>query len=147
VPECTTSFYFRTRAALLRAVAERVAELDLKDLTAATSAPPVIRPSRRPCARTPRFYALIRADAADAAGGRGISGTVVEPPDPALMMFISGVMLTRSSGKDGCGRRRSWIAYSRESSQVLRCNMIRRRSLSRPPAWDRDPTLPVRTFR
>lgn len=32
VPEGTTSFYFRTRSALLRAVAERVAELDLASL-------------------------------------------------------------------------------------------------------------------
>lgn len=32
VPDGTTSFYFRTRAALLRAVAERVAELDLAAL-------------------------------------------------------------------------------------------------------------------
>jgi DNA-binding transcriptional regulator YbjK len=32
VPEGTTSFYFRTRSALLHAVAERVAELDLAGL-------------------------------------------------------------------------------------------------------------------
>src|SRR5205807_7370136 len=32
VPEGTTSFYFRTRSALLRAVAERVVELDLASL-------------------------------------------------------------------------------------------------------------------
>ena len=30
VPDGTTSFYFRTRSALLRAVAERLAELDLR---------------------------------------------------------------------------------------------------------------------
>lgn len=36
VADGTTSFYFRTRSALLQAVAARVAELDLKDLTAAT---------------------------------------------------------------------------------------------------------------
>lgn len=36
VPDGTTSFYFRTRSALLQAVAVRVSELDLKDLTAAT---------------------------------------------------------------------------------------------------------------
>ncbi|MDV3126708.1 TetR/AcrR family transcriptional regulator [Mycobacterium sp. 21AC1] len=40
MPDGTTSFYFRTSAALLRAVADRVAELDLKDLTAATGEPP-----------------------------------------------------------------------------------------------------------
>lgn len=39
VPDGTTSFYFRTSSALLRAVADRVAELDLKDLTAATREP------------------------------------------------------------------------------------------------------------
>ena len=36
VPDGTTSFYFRTRLALLRGVAERVAELDLADLRSAT---------------------------------------------------------------------------------------------------------------
>ncbi|MDY6997237.1 MAG: TetR family transcriptional regulator C-terminal domain-containing protein [Actinomycetota bacterium] len=36
VPDGTTSFYFRTRSALIHAVAARVAELDRKDLTAAT---------------------------------------------------------------------------------------------------------------
>lgn len=41
VPDGTTSFYFRTRSALLQAVAIRVSELDLKDLTAATRAQPV----------------------------------------------------------------------------------------------------------
>ncbi|ORV41152.1 TetR family transcriptional regulator [Mycolicibacter engbaekii] len=42
VADGTTSFYFRTRSALLQAVAIRVSELDLKDLTAATrtQAPP-----------------------------------------------------------------------------------------------------------
>lgn len=34
VPDGTTSFYFRTRSALLRAVAERLAELDLASLQA-----------------------------------------------------------------------------------------------------------------
>ncbi len=39
-PDGTTSFYFRTRSALLRAVAERVVELDLADLqSVADSAP------------------------------------------------------------------------------------------------------------
>lgn len=40
VPDGTTSFYFRTRSALLQAVAVRVSELDLKDLTAATRSQP-----------------------------------------------------------------------------------------------------------
>lgn len=35
VPDGTTSFYFRTRSALLRAVAERLAELDLASLQSA----------------------------------------------------------------------------------------------------------------
>lgn len=39
VPDGTTSFYFRTRSALLQAVAVRISELDLKDLTAATRLP------------------------------------------------------------------------------------------------------------
>ncbi|AWT51720.1 TetR/AcrR family transcriptional regulator [Mycolicibacterium smegmatis] len=39
VPDGTTSFYFRTSSALLHAVAGRVAELDLQDLTAATEPP------------------------------------------------------------------------------------------------------------
>lgn len=38
-PGGTTSFYFRTSSALLQAVAGRIAELDLKDLTAATGQP------------------------------------------------------------------------------------------------------------
>ncbi len=38
-PDGTTSFYFRTSSALLCAVAERVAELDRKDLRAATRDP------------------------------------------------------------------------------------------------------------
>jgi DNA-binding transcriptional regulator YbjK len=39
VPDGTTSFYFRTRTALIHAVAERVTELDLADLSAATAQP------------------------------------------------------------------------------------------------------------
>lgn len=39
VPDGTTSFYFRTSSALLRAVANRVADLDLADLAAATESP------------------------------------------------------------------------------------------------------------
>ncbi|KUH64960.1 hypothetical protein AU184_02400 [Mycolicibacterium novocastrense] len=38
VPEGSTSYYFRTRTALIRAVAERVAELDLADLRSVTEA-------------------------------------------------------------------------------------------------------------
>jgi len=132
VPEGTTSFYFRTRAALLRAVAERVAELDLKDLTAATSVPSgladlvarsatgrrrtrtkartelALEAARDPAlanalrANTERFFELIRADVLrlQPAGGE-ISPTVVDAQTYAVMMFISGVMLTRSSGGDG----------------------------------------------
>lgn len=36
VPDGTTSFYFRTSAALMRAAANRIADLDLADLSAAT---------------------------------------------------------------------------------------------------------------
>ncbi|OLT85638.1 TetR/AcrR family transcriptional regulator [Mycobacterium syngnathidarum] len=36
VPDGTTSFYFRTSSALMRAAANRIADLDLADLTAAT---------------------------------------------------------------------------------------------------------------
>lgn len=39
LPDGTTSFYFRTRSALLYAVAARIAELDLAELTAATKQP------------------------------------------------------------------------------------------------------------
>ena len=39
VADGTSSFYFRTRAALLRALAARVAELDLADLTSVQSGP------------------------------------------------------------------------------------------------------------
>lgn len=39
VPEGTTSFYFRTSSALLHAVAAHIADLDLRDLTAATEPP------------------------------------------------------------------------------------------------------------
>ncbi len=48
VPDGTTSFYFRTRSALLRAVAERLAELDLADLqsVADSSDAPGAAPSR-----------------------------------------------------------------------------------------------------
>lgn len=38
VPEGTTSFYFRTSSALLRAVANRIADADLEDLMTATEA-------------------------------------------------------------------------------------------------------------
>jgi len=38
VPDGSTSYYFRTRTALLRAVAERLAELDLAELKSVTEA-------------------------------------------------------------------------------------------------------------
>lgn len=77
VPEGTTSFYFRTRSALVRGVAQRVAELDLAELIAATHEPPALgdktasdRPSRlatlvfrsatgAPFARTKARYELM----------------------------------------------------------------------------------------
>lgn len=56
VPDGTTSFYFRTRSALLRAVAERLAELDLATLqSVADSADGGVdgdpHPRRRGCRR------------------------------------------------------------------------------------------------
>ena len=52
VPDGTTSFYFRTRSALLRAVAERVAELDLASLqSAADSAATASGTSASPLAK------------------------------------------------------------------------------------------------
>ena len=41
VPDGTTSFYFRTRSALWRAVAERVAELDLASLQSVADSAPI----------------------------------------------------------------------------------------------------------
>ncbi|PRC61581.1 TetR family transcriptional regulator, partial [Mycobacterium sp. ITM-2017-0098] len=37
MPDGTTSFYFRTRKALVQAIAERLTELDLADLSLLTS--------------------------------------------------------------------------------------------------------------
>ena len=51
VPDGTTSFYFRTRSALLRAVAERLAELDLERCSLLPTAPAAggTTPRRRCC--------------------------------------------------------------------------------------------------
>jgi DNA-binding transcriptional regulator YbjK len=46
VPGGTTSFYFRTRSELLHAVAARIAELDFKELVAATKPSPTSNGSR-----------------------------------------------------------------------------------------------------
>lgn len=143
VPDGTTSFYFRTRAALLRAVAERVAELDLKDLTAATADPAAgsevqagdlghsglatlvvrsatgvrrVRTKARnelalEAARDPvladalrendeRFFGLIRAAVLRLQpDGAAVESAVVDEQTYAVMMFISGVMTSRSSGE------------------------------------------------
>jgi len=48
VPDGTTSFYFRTRSALLRAVAERSAELDLAELQAIADSSDAGRADRAP---------------------------------------------------------------------------------------------------
>lgn len=48
VPDGTTSFYFRTRSALLRAVAERSAELDLAELQAIADNPEAGRAGAAP---------------------------------------------------------------------------------------------------
>ena len=143
VPAGTTSFYFRTRAALLHAVAERVAELDLKDLAAATAAPAasatgdsgvsqtsglanlVARSAtgvRRMRAKARNELALEAARDPVLAGalrgydegffglirqavmrfwpeGTDPDGALVDEQTYAVMMFISGVMSTRSSGE------------------------------------------------
>ncbi len=46
VPDGTTSFYFRTRSALLRAVAERLADLDLESLQSVADSTAGSSPSR-----------------------------------------------------------------------------------------------------
>lgn len=143
VPEGTTSFYFRTRAALLYAVAERVAELDLKDLSAATAAPTISATGDSGISQTSGLANLVARSAtgvrrvrakarnelaleaardpvlADALRSydEGFFGLIRQAvmrfwpegtePDEALvdeqtyavMMFISGVMFTRSSGE------------------------------------------------
>jgi len=143
VPEGTTSFYFRTRAALLHAVAERVAELDLKDLAAATAAPAssatedsgvsqtsglanlvarsatgvrLVRAKARnelalEAARDPVLAGALRGYDEGFSGlirqavmrfwpeGTDPDGAVVDEQTYAVMMFISGVMSTRSSGE------------------------------------------------
>ncbi|WP_024440571.1 MULTISPECIES: TetR family transcriptional regulator [unclassified Mycobacterium] len=137
VPDGSASFYFRTRSALLHAVAERVADLDLKDLAAATAIPEdsgssasglatlVVRSGtgvRRirakarnelalEAARDPvlaeklrgnddRFFGLIR-EAVVRLQPDGADAAAVDEQTYAVMMFISGVMLTRSSGETG----------------------------------------------
>lgn len=137
VPDGSASFYFRTRSALLHAVAERVADLDLKDLAAATAIPEdsgssasglatlVVRSGtgvRRvrakarnelalEAARDPvlaeklrdnddRFFGLIR-EAVVRLSPDGADAAAVDEQTYAVMMFISGVMLTRSSGETG----------------------------------------------
>jgi AcrR family transcriptional regulator len=137
VPDGSASFYFRTRSALLHAVAERVADLDLKDLAAATAtredsgsrpsglATLVVRSGtgvRRVRAKArnelaleaardqalaeelrgydDRFFGLIR-EAVVRLQPDGADAAVVDEQTYAVMMFISGVMLTRSSGETG----------------------------------------------
>lgn len=51
VPDGTTSFYFRTRSALLRAAAERLAELDLATLQSVADAAGEDNPSPSPLSR------------------------------------------------------------------------------------------------
>jgi DNA-binding transcriptional regulator YbjK len=48
VPDGTTSFYFRTRSALLRAVAERLAELDLASLQSVADSSDALRDNPSP---------------------------------------------------------------------------------------------------
>jgi DNA-binding transcriptional regulator YbjK len=83
VPDGTTSFYFRTRSALLRAVAERLAELDLESLQSV-------------------------ADSADAAHGRGqdsapsrLSQVVIQSGnEPQLSRTKARYELTMQASRD-----------------------------------------------
>ena len=143
LPEGTASFYFRTRAALLHAVAQRVAEQDLKVLAAATRAPApaangdsgisetsglarlVARSAtgpRRTRAKTrnelameatrdpaladvlrgydERFFGLIReAVMRFWPEGSDPEARIVDEQAYAVMMFISGVLFSRTSGE------------------------------------------------
>lgn len=143
VPDGTASFYFRTRTALVHAVAERVTELDLADLSAATSDPGrtrtaagavnaqpsglaklvmrsrtgaslhrtkvrfelVLQANRDPALATilsrysDRYLDLIRdAVRLHRPAGSDPDATVTDEQAYVLMTFISGVMLSFTTG-------------------------------------------------
>ena len=64
VPEGSTSYYFRTRTALLRAVAERLAELDLAELKSVTEATRVDN-GRRSAPRASRLATVVMRSATE----------------------------------------------------------------------------------
>jgi DNA-binding transcriptional regulator YbjK len=127
VPDGTTSFYFRTRSALLQAVAERVCQLDLEQLQAATAGPSglatlVIRSatgeglvrtkarnelallaSRDPALEAARrryderFFSLIREAVVRLAESEADS-ELVDQQAYVVMIFISGMLLAFASG-------------------------------------------------
>ncbi|TFV55885.1 TetR/AcrR family transcriptional regulator [Mycobacterium sp. PS03-16] len=124
-PDGTTSFYFRTRSALLRAVAERVAELDLADMRSAMDDPApdgaasrlarlVVQAGREPqLTRTKARYELTMAASRDPEMAEvmrhqteafnrlhhDILGTFMPPDaDPAVIGEVTDVTLTFING-------------------------------------------------
>jgi DNA-binding transcriptional regulator YbjK len=126
VPDGTTSFYFRTRLALLRGVAERVADLDLADLRSAGTdfAKVVVRAGTEPWrSRTKARYELMLQagrdpELADAfeqnldlftqlhrdivlrlqPAGHRPAESVVEDETLVTMMFVNGLLLSFARG-------------------------------------------------
>jgi DNA-binding transcriptional regulator YbjK len=79
VPDGTTSFYFRTRSALLRAVAERLAELDLESLQSVADS----------------------ADSSDAGGPSRLSQVVIQAGnEPQLSHTKARYELTMQASRD-----------------------------------------------
>lgn len=129
VPDGTASFYFRTRSALIHAVAERVTELDLAALSAASAQPAglanlVIRSrTGAPFVRTKARFELVLQTNRDPELARILQRyndrylelirdavrrhrpddidpdtTVTDEQAYVLMTFISGVMLSFTTG-------------------------------------------------
>lgn len=126
-PDGTTSFYFRTRTALIHAVAERVTELDLAELSAAMvdpsglaklvmrsrTGPPFVRTKVRfelvlQANRDPELAAILQRyadrhlelirDAVRRHHPSGPDADVTDEQAYILMTFISGVMLSFTAG-------------------------------------------------
>lgn len=126
VPDGTTSFYFRTRSALLRGVAERVADLDLADLQSAGTdiATVVMRAGTEPGrSRTKARYELMLQAGRDPGltdafeqnldlftqlhrdivirlqpEGHQPSESVIEDETLVTMMFVNGLLLSFARG-------------------------------------------------
>lgn len=126
VPDGTTSFYFRTRLALLRGVAERVAELDLADLQSAGTelATVVMRAGTEPMrSRTKARYELMLQASRDPEltdafeqnlelftqlhreivvrlqpDGHQPADSVIEDETLVTMMFVNGLLLSFARG-------------------------------------------------